>query len=131
MGQRFLVYNVDKDEYLDPHSFGEARGIQQFGIGSGRTLTALALLLAEGDMEGGGEWFTSNPVVGRWAGDRIVVAGDEGKLLTSGCTLYEQCRNNALEVSETVKCAMKDSDTINAAGSGVGTRAKSTPTERG
>jgi hypothetical protein len=58
MGQRFVVYNLDKKEYLDPHSFGEGRGIQQFGTGACGTLTAMALLLAEGDLAGGGEWFT-------------------------------------------------------------------------
>ncbi|HSH40074.1 MAG TPA: hypothetical protein VK993_14975 [Chthoniobacterales bacterium] len=126
MGQLFLIYNLDKIEYLDPHKFREARGIEQFGVGAGRTLTALALLLAEADMEGS-EWFTSNPVVGRWAGDRIVLAGDEGKLMTSGCTLYEQCRYNALEVSEMVKCAMEDSDTITAAASSVYARDEEHP----
>jgi hypothetical protein len=48
----------------------------------------------------------SNPVVGRWAGDRVVLAGDEGKLSASGETMFEQCLREAAEISARVKEAM-------------------------
>jgi hypothetical protein len=42
----------------------------------GKSLSALAVLLADGNGRGGGDLHSENPIVGSWKFDRIVVAGD-------------------------------------------------------
>ena len=85
MGQYYFVANLDKNEYLNPHRMDEGLKLLEFGMGSGGTMSALAILLASGNNRGGGDLHSNNPVIGSWAGDRIVVAGDyadPGKHLT-------------------------------------------------
>lgn len=133
MGQYYVTVNLDKGEYIMPHRFGQGLKLLEFGCSRYGTLSALALLLADGNGRGGGDlsitvsddpehhdynpWFENVPgclrvehefqipvgelnkqvnykilvpkIIGRWAGDRIVVAGDyadDGKFLTE-----EQC----------------------------------------
>lgn len=69
MGQYFRIVNIDRSEYLDPAGFGDGAKLAQFAWGSGRTMTALALLLSSPKKD--------DEVVGRWAGDRVVLLGDE------------------------------------------------------
>lgn len=76
MGQYYLVVNVDRGEYLHPHKFGDGLKLMEFGNSHCGTLLGLAVLLADGNGRGGGDLRTDNPIVGSWAGDRIVVAGD-------------------------------------------------------
>ena len=77
MGQYYHPVNIDKREYLNPHRFGDGLKLLEFGNSSSGTMTALALLLADGNGRGGGDLHTEDEsIVGRWAGDRIVVAGD-------------------------------------------------------
>jgi hypothetical protein len=48
-------------------------------------MLGLAILLADGNGGGGGDLRSNNPVVGSWAGDPIVVAGDyatEGRFVS-------------------------------------------------
>lgn len=75
MGQYYVVVNLDKRQYLCAHKFGDGIKLLEFGCG-GHTMTALAVLLADGNGRGGGDLFSEHPIVGSWAGDRIVVAGD-------------------------------------------------------
>jgi hypothetical protein len=117
MGQYYYTVNLDKEEFLMPHRLGDGLKLLEFGCSSNGTLTALALLLADGNGRGGGDidesiqpehrWFKRCPsdfrvensyvisgtkhkiivpkLVGHWAGDRIVTAGDyadEGNFLT-------------------------------------------------
>ena len=48
-------------------------------------MLGLAILLADGNNRGGGDLRSEHPIIGSWAGDRIVIAGDyadPGKHLT-------------------------------------------------
>jgi len=78
MGQYYKVVNLDKRQYLHAHQFGEGLKLLEFGCSAGGTMTALALLLASGNGRGGGDHPSKNPLIGSWAGDRIVIAGDYG-----------------------------------------------------
>ena len=78
MGQYFKIVNVKKREYINPHMFGEGLKLMEFGMSAGGSLTALAVLLSNGNGRGGGDLDSSNDIIGSWAGDQIVVAGDYG-----------------------------------------------------
>ena len=89
MGQYYRVCNLDKRQVLDPHAFGDGLKLLEFGCSSLGALTALTVLLADGNGRGGGDLHVNpeeHPIVGSWAGERIVIAGDygnEGKFLNS------------------------------------------------
>jgi hypothetical protein len=76
MGQYYLIVNLDKKQYLHPHRCGDGLKLLEFACSATGTLTALAILLADGNGRGGGDLHSSHPVIGSWAGDRIVIAGD-------------------------------------------------------
>jgi hypothetical protein len=76
MGQYYKIVNVDKRQFLRPHAFGDGAKLLEWGCSSNGTLTALAMLLASGNGRGGGDLASHDPLVGSWAGDRVVVAGD-------------------------------------------------------
>lgn len=76
MGQFYLVVNIDRKEYINPHKLGDGLKLLEFGCSAIGTLTALAVLLVDGNGRGGGDLHSDNPVIGSWAGDRIVIAGD-------------------------------------------------------
>ena len=76
MGQYYLIVNLDKKQFLHPHKCGDGLKLLEFGCSAIGTLTALVVLLADGNNRGGGDLRSDNPVIGSWAGDRIVVAGD-------------------------------------------------------
>lgn len=81
MGQYYIVVNLTKEEYIQPHSLCNGAKLCEFS--TGRTATALVLLLASGNGRGG-DW-KEHELIGRWAGDRIVIAGDyadSGQFLT-------------------------------------------------
>src|SRR5262245_16704085 len=75
MGQHYLIVNLDKKQFLDSHNCGDGLKLLEFACSAGGTLAALAVLLADGN-DRGGDFRGGHPVVGSWAGDRIVVAGD-------------------------------------------------------
>jgi hypothetical protein len=78
MGQYYLPTNINKREYLDAHTFGDGLKLLEFGLSGMGLMSGLAILLADGNGRGGGD-INEDPVseiVGRWAGDRIVIAGD-------------------------------------------------------
>ncbi len=66
MGQYFYVVNLDKQEYLHPHDLDDCLKLGEFC----HTLDVLSYLLA--DSYG----YVKSAEIGRWRGDRIVVAGD-------------------------------------------------------
>jgi len=112
MGQYYYVVNIDKRQFLSPHKFGCGAKLVEFGLGS-RTLSALAILLADGNGRGGGDLLGAEdlPAVGSWAGDRIVIGGDyadKGKFVPDDLkapvgadqpTLYGLCEERFEEVS--------------------------------
>ena len=77
MGQYYLIINLDKRECLHPHRFGEGMKAREW-LWSGSLCRALSVLLIDGDGRGGGD--VNSSLCGRWAGDRIVIAGDYGDM---------------------------------------------------
>lgn len=83
MGQYYYIVNTDKKQFLHPHKFNCGLKLLEFGDG-GLAMCGLAVLLADGNGRGGGDLHCDNPIIGSWAGDRIVIAGDyadDGKFL--------------------------------------------------
>jgi len=78
MGQYYMTVNIDKKQYLNPHRFGSGLKLLEFSCDSCGLMTGLAILLSNGNGRGGGDLHSDDPIVGSWAGDRIVVAGDYG-----------------------------------------------------
>lgn len=84
MGQYYKIVNLDKKQYLHPHKFGDGLKLLEFGSSGCGTLLGLTVLLADGNNRGGGDLCSDDPLIGSWAGDRIVVTGDyadEGNFL--------------------------------------------------
>jgi hypothetical protein len=96
MGQYYKVVNIDKKEFLTPHTFGDGAKLMEFGSSGSGTMLALTVLLSSGNGRGGGDIDSNDPLVGFWAGDRIVIAGDYddgGKFdaEAEGKNLYQTC----------------------------------------
>jgi hypothetical protein len=100
MGQYHVLVNLDKRQVVVPTRLGDGLKLLEFGDG-GATLTALAILLARDNGRGLGGLHVAMPdtplehwekdeynlkrvrtphahLVGSWAGDRIIIAGDYG-----------------------------------------------------
>jgi len=114
MGQYYLICNIDKKEYLYSHKFGDGLKLLEFGSSSEGMLTGLTILLADGNNRGGGDLRSEHPIIGSWAGDRIVIAGDyadEGKFVPEEykeLNLYQYVDHAYKDISETVMEAMLD-----------------------
>lgn len=76
MGQYYKIVNPAKRQYLNPSNFGDSLKLQAFGNAPYGTMYALALLLASGNGQGGGDLHSNNSLIGSWAGDPIYVLGD-------------------------------------------------------
>jgi hypothetical protein len=84
MGQYYRIVNIKKKQYITPHTFGDGAKLMEFGMSASGVLAGLAILLADGNGRGGGDLHSENDIVGSWAGDNIVIAGDyadEGKFV--------------------------------------------------
>ena len=84
MGQYYKIVNIKKKQYITPHTFGDGAKLMEFSMSASGVLAGLAILLADGNGRGGGDLHSENDIVGSWAGDNIVVAGDyadEGKFV--------------------------------------------------
>ena len=114
MGQYYKIVNVKKREYINPHMFNDGMKLMEFGMSARGTLTALAVLLADGNGRGGGDLHSANPIVGSWAGDPIVIAGDyadEGKFLPADkqdTTLYNVVDVEGTDISAKVLDALME-----------------------
>ena len=85
MGQYHMIVNLDKKEYLDPHNFDEGIKLMEFGSDGCGVLRALAVLLSNSPNRGGGDLHSDDTeYYGRWAADRIVIAGDYAKSTDKG-----------------------------------------------
>lgn len=78
MGQYHMIVNLTKKQFLHPHKFGEGLKLMEFGCDAMGVLTGLTILLADSNDRGGGDFRVEDPLVGSWAGDRIVITGDYG-----------------------------------------------------
>lgn len=100
MGQYWYIFNLDKKEFLHPHKFGDGLKLMEFGSSSVGTLSGLTLLLASptGNGRGGGDFGDegeSPEIVGRWAGDRIIISGDYDDVRPGeGRNLYDQASDD-------------------------------------
>ena len=94
MGQYFKVVNLTKKQVIKPLSFGSGSKLMEFSSDGMSIMQGLAILLADGNGRGGGDLRSENPIVGSWAGDSIVVAGDyadEGKFVENkDLNLYQE-----------------------------------------
>lgn len=85
MGQYYYAVNITKKQYLNPHTFSDGAKLLEFGCSSEGMMTGLAILLSDGNNRGGGDLRSDNPIIGSWAGDKIVITGDyadDGKFVT-------------------------------------------------
>jgi hypothetical protein len=74
MGQYYMIVNLDKREFLNPHKLGS--GLKLWEMANTCTIApALLALLACSNGRGGGD-FEEDPIIGRWVGDRVVIVGD-------------------------------------------------------
>jgi len=84
MGQYYKIVNLDKKQFLSPHACGNGAKLMEFGLSQMSIMSCLAILLADGNNRGGGDLRSNNPIIGSWAGDRIVITGDyadDGKFI--------------------------------------------------
>jgi hypothetical protein len=79
MGQYHIAVNIDKRQYIDPYRFGDGGKLLDFGPAGHGMMLGLCALLARDDGGGGGDFLAHNPLVGSWAGDRILIVGDYGR----------------------------------------------------
>lgn len=81
MGQSYVIANLDKKEFINPHDLGDGDKLQEFVLReNGPTNVAIALLLLPGQ-----PWLAGGkPVgelIGSWYGNRIGIVGLYGEPL--------------------------------------------------
>jgi len=112
MGQYYKIVNVKKKQYITPYTFGDGLKLMEFGMSANGVLAGLAILLADGNGRGGGDLHSENPIIGSWAGDNIVIAGDyadKGRFVkTTDQNLYEVCQAEGEDISIKVLDALCD-----------------------
>ena len=109
MGQYWKPVNLDKKEYIHPHSLGAGLKLWEQLANHPGTAAALILLCAAHPYSRGGGDLGDNPyyhgdaeltddsiIIGRWAGDRIALVGDyaeDGDLPEEfqASTIYGEC----------------------------------------
>jgi len=115
MGQYYFIVNLDKREYLRPHKFGDGLKLMEFGQSAGGILLGLTILLADGNGRGIGDCGDEQPnsIIGSWAGDKIVIAGDyadPNKFVPAECheELFAKClksQNSRIDIEPNSKMA--------------------------
>lgn len=102
MGQYYIITNKTKKEYLCPHTFNDGLKLMEFSSGRQGIMQGLALLLAQGNGMGGGDYRPENikyiHLVGSWANDKVSIVGDyfeDGKH-------YELARKKWKDISKDV-----------------------------
>ena len=112
MGQYYKIVNIKKKQYITPHIFGDGSKLMEFSMSANGVLTGLAILLADGNGRGGGDLGSENDIVGSWAGDNIVIAGDyadDGKFVKDADrNLYHVASNEGEDISLKVLDALCD-----------------------
>lgn len=114
MGQYFKIVNVKKKQYLNPYMFGDGLKLMEFTCSRFGVLSGLSILLADGNGRGGGDLHSENPIVGSWAGDNIVIAGDyadDGNFLPADkqdVNLYQVASEEGEDISLKVLDALFD-----------------------
>ena len=107
MGQYHKVYNVDRKELLHAHRLGcGLKLMEQVGFPRS-TADALFLLLANSNGRGGGDARPDNELIGRWAGDRIVVQGDYAEPTDQG---FLESEDDYEDISLEVKAMLENTN---------------------
>lgn len=113
--------NLDKGELLHPHAFGVGFRLLEFAPKADGIMLALALLLADGNGRGGGDFDCPDPdpedIIGRWAGDRIIVTGDMADMgkfcpVDYPSNLYKFSADYFIDISEQVINRIAQQETI-------------------
>jgi len=117
MGQYYKLVNITKGEFIEPHSFNDGSKLLEFGTSRYGSMMGLSILLASGNGMGGGDLISDNDIVGSWAGDQIVIAGDyadAGLFVPDGVNLnlYDYARENYRDISGLVWEALLDDSYI-------------------
>lgn len=107
MGQYHKVYNLDKREFIHAHHIDNGlKLLEQCGPSDQPTTSdAVWLLLANSNGRGGGD-APDHPLVGRWAGDRLVVQGDyanDDDAAYVSEEVCESCTNISADVREMLR----------------------------
>jgi hypothetical protein len=103
---KYLVANFDRKEYLRPEQFGESSDLKAILDSYDGILTALVVLLSDGNGRGGGDLHSEHPIIGSWAGSRIALIDDavtDAELSEPGMahlTLQEQILSLGKDVSD-------------------------------
>ncbi|MDH3599022.1 MAG: hypothetical protein OEU26_05210 [Candidatus Tectomicrobia bacterium] len=105
MGQSFAIYNLDKEQVIQPGRFNDGQGLREFGSASCGVLLALAALLAHGNEYGG--IHSHHEIIGTWAGDRIAIIGDYADL--SG---FPEDLASFTDISEHILQALCEDETL-------------------
>ena len=112
MGQYYRIVNIKKKQYITPHTFGDGAKLMEFSMSASGVLAGLSILLADGNGRGGGDLHSENDIVGSWAGDNIVIAGDyadEGKFVKEPQqNLYQVATMEGEDISVKVLDALCD-----------------------
>jgi hypothetical protein len=112
MGQYYKIVNIKKKQYISPYIFGDGSKLMEFSMSANGVLAGLAILLADGNGRGGGDLHSENDIVGSWAGDNIVIAGDyadAGKFVKEPeQNLYEVASSEGEDISIKVLDALFD-----------------------
>ena len=91
----------------------------EFSNSSRGMMRALAVLLSQGNGEGSGDLRSTDPLIGSWAGDRIVVAGDyaaeddpitvcRGDEKRAEDNIYMHARRNYTNVSSRIQNVIRE-----------------------
>jgi hypothetical protein len=112
MGQYYKIVNIKKKQYIKPDTFGDGSKLMEFSMSASGVLAGLAILLADGNGRGGGDLHSENDIIGSWAGDNIVIAGDyadDGKFVKEADrNLYNVASNEGEDISIKVLEALFD-----------------------
>ena len=112
MGQYYKIVNIKKKQYISPYIFGDGSKLMEFSMSANGALAGLSILLADGNGRGGGDLHSENDIVGSWAGDNIVVAGDyadDGKFVKEvDRNLYNVASSEGEDISLKVLDALFD-----------------------
>jgi hypothetical protein len=110
VGQLHLPINISKRQYLDPHRFKDGSKLLEFGASGSGTMMALAVLLASSNGRGGGDLPGNDPIVGSWAGDSIVIAGeygDEGQFISvADADVFRETHGTGMPTLYHLACAL-------------------------
>lgn len=101
MGQYFVLVNLSRREFVHPYSLGDLLKLREMANTPAGIGVAMMILTACSSGRGGGD-FPGDPVVGRWAGDRIALVGDyaeDGDLPAEfeASVIFDLCRREGEE----------------------------------